>query len=118
MQAPKAQQDKAVDKKKYRPSQQTLSATFTAITAFYRYLMDEDITPGNPAQLAKKDCRHLLADSQVNEVKRLSEEQWQFLLDTASEMANGNSNYERNLFLVAILKTLFLRISELSERES
>ena len=118
MQAPKAQQDKAVDKKKYRPSQQTLSATFTAITAFYRYLMDEDITPGNPAQLSKKDCRHLLADSQVNEVKRLSEEQWQFLLDTASEMANSNSNYERNLFLVAILKTLFLRISELSERES
>ncbi|PCK04551.1 MAG: integrase [Alteromonadaceae bacterium] len=118
MQAPKSQQDKTVDKKKYQPSQQTLSATFTAITSFYRYLMDEDITPGNPAQLAKKDCRHLIAVSQVSEVKRLSEEQWQHLLDTALEMANSNSNYERNLFLVAILKTLFLRISEVSERES
>lgn len=29
------------DKKKYRPSQQTLHSTFTALNAFYKHLMDE-----------------------------------------------------------------------------
>ncbi|AGS39604.1 tyrosine-type recombinase/integrase [Cycloclasticus zancles] len=104
------------DKKKYRPSQQTLRATFTAIIAFYKYLMDEEYCVGNPAQLAKKDCRHFIKDAQVKDVKRLSEEQWLFLLETVTAMADDNSRFERNLFLIAALKTLFLRISEFSER--
>jgi integrase len=38
------------------------------------------------------------------------------MLDTAIEMANESALHERNLFIIATLKTLFLRISELSER--
>ncbi len=116
MQAPKSQQTKAIDKKKYRPSQQTLISSFTAVIAFYKYLMGEELCYGNPAQIAKKDCRHFITDSQVKEAKRLTESQWQYVLDTAVEMADKNVNYERNLFVIASLKTLFLRISELSER--
>lgn len=104
------------DKKKYRPSQETLNSTFTALSAFYRYLMDEEICYGNPVQIAKKDCRYFIKDAQVKETKRLSESQWQFLLDTAEAMADTDSKFERNLFLIASLKTLFLRISEFSER--
>ncbi len=104
------------NKKKYRPSQQSLQAMFTAVIAFYKYLMDEEYCLGNPAQIAKKDCRYFINDTQVKDVKRLSEEQWQFLLYTATKMAEEDSRYERNLFLIAALKTLFLRISEFSER--
>ncbi len=118
LQAPKSQDDKAVDKKKYRPSQQTLTSTFTAITAFYKYLMSEELCLGNPAQIAKKDCRYFITDSQVKEIKRLSEAQWQYVLDTAVNMADNDANCERNLFIIASLKTMFLRISELSEREN
>jgi len=118
IQAPKSQLNKDIDKKKYRPSQQTLIATFTAVIAFYKYLMGEELCLGNPAQIAKKDCRHFITDSQVKEVKRLTSDQWQYLLDTAVEMADENPIYERNLFVIASLKTLFLRISELSEREN
>ncbi|TQV77347.1 tyrosine-type recombinase/integrase [Aliikangiella marina] len=118
IQAPKSQQNKDIDKKKYRPSQQTLTSTFTAIIAFYKYLMNEELSYGNPAQIAKKDCRHFITDAQVKEAKRLTEIQWQFLLDTAVEMADANPIYERNLFVIASLKTLFLRISELSERKN
>ena len=118
LQAPKSQSNKTIDKKKYRPSQQTLIATFTAVIAFYKYLMNEELCFGNPAQIAKKDCRHFITDSQVKEVKRLSEAQWQYVLDTSIKMADDNSIYERNLFVIASLKTLFLRISELSEREN
>jgi len=104
------------DKKKYRPSLQSMNAMFTAIVAFYKYLMDEEACYGNPAQLAKKDCKRLVKDAQVKDVKRLSPDQWDLLLLTAKEMADEDPLYERNLFLLAALKTLFLRISELSER--
>ncbi len=112
----KSEKSENPDKKKYKPSQQTLTSTFTAIIAFYKYLMYEEICYGNPAQVAKKDCRYFIADAQVKEIRRLTEEQWQYALDTVSELADGDSRYERSLFLVAALKTLFLRISELSER--
>lgn len=102
---------------RYRPSQQSLIATFTGVIAFYRFLMEEEVCLGNPAQLAKRDCRYLVRDSQVQQIKRLTESEWQTLLQSASSMADGDDVYERNLFLIAALKTLFLRISELSERK-
>ncbi|PCI61013.1 MAG: integrase [Gammaproteobacteria bacterium] len=118
IQAPKNQKNITIDKKKYRPSQQTLTSTFTAIIVFYNYLMSEEICYGNPAHIAKKDCRHFIRDAQVKEVKRLTSLQWQYVLDTAVDLADEDITYERTLFVIAALKTLFLRISELSERET
>lgn len=115
MQAPKNHKAE-LDKRKYRPSQQTLTSMFTAITVFYHYLMAEELCYGNPAQIAKKDCKHFITDAQVKEIKRLTHVQWQYVLDTALALADEDANYERNLFVIAALKTLFLRISELSER--
>ena len=118
IQAPKNQPTLNIDKKKYRPSQQTLTSTFTAIIVFYNYLMSEEICYGNPAQIAKKDCRHFIRDAQVKEVKRLTSLQWKFVLDTAVDRADEDPTFERSLFVIAALKTLFLRISELSERDT
>ncbi len=117
IQAAKNQTHSISDKKKYRPSQQTLTSTFTAIVVFYHYLMAEELCYGNPAQIAKKDCKYFITDAQVKEIKRLSAKQWQYLLDTAVAMADQDEKYERNLFVIAALKTLFLRISELAERD-
>ena len=61
--------------------------------------MDEEFCFGNPVQIAKKDCRYFIKDAQVKNVKRLSEDQWDYLLKVAQA-----------------IKTLFLRISEFSER--
>lgn len=106
------------DKKKYRPSQETLHAMFTAVNAFYKHLTDEEYCYGNPVQIAKKDCRYLIKDAQVKDVKRLTEDQWNFLLKVSQTMAEADSRFERSLFLIASLKTLFLRISEYSERSN
>ncbi len=106
------------DKKRYRPSQQTLTASFTAVVAFYKYLMNEELCYGNPAQIAKKDCRYFIKDAQVKEVRRLSTDQWQYVLDISTELADADPKYERSLFIIAALKTLFLRISEVSERKT
>lgn len=105
------------DKKKYKPSQETLKSLFTGVVAFYKYLMSEEICYGNPAQIAKSDCRYFIADAQVKDIRRLTEDQWQYVLDIALTAAENNDDYERSLFVIASLKTLFLRISELSERK-
>ncbi|EGG94963.1 site-specific recombinase, phage integrase family [gamma proteobacterium IMCC1989] len=105
------------DKKKYKPSQETLKSLFTGVVAFYKYLMSEEVCYGNPAQIAKSDCRYFIADAQVKDIRRLTEDQWQYVLDIALTAAENNDDYERSLFVIASLKTLFLRISELSERK-
>lgn len=104
------------DRKKYQPSQETLKSTFTGIIAFYKYLMNEEICYGNPAQIAKTDCRYFITDAQVKEIRRLTEDQWHYVLDIARELADSDQVYERTLFVIATMKTLFLRVSELSER--
>ncbi|GAB3272524.1 tyrosine-type recombinase/integrase [Parahaliea aestuarii] len=106
------------DKKKYRPSQQTLAATFTGIIAFYKYLMNEEYLYGNPAQIAKADCRHFIQDAQVKEPRRLTEAQWLYVFNVAKKLADEDPKHERSLFVICALKTLFLRISELSERKN
>lgn len=106
------------DKKKYQPSQQTLAAMFTAITVFYKYLMNEEYAYGNPAQIARTDCRHFIRDAQIKEIHRLSEFQWQYVFNVALNQANKDPLHERDLFIICALKTLFLRISELSERKN
>lgn len=107
-----------LDTRRYRPSQATLDATFAALSSFYNYLAQEEILFSNPAQFAKKDCKYFIKDAQVKEIRRLTEEQWDYVLRTATQLANESPDYERSLFIVACLKTLFLRISELSERRN
>ncbi len=114
----KTQTDKAPNKKKYKPSQQTLNAMFSALSSFYKYLMNEEYLFGNPSQIARPDCRHFIKDAQVKEVRRLTEEQWDYVLKVASKLAQEDHIYERSLFVVTALKVLFLRISELSERKN
>ena len=113
---PKHDKTHEPDVKQYRPSQQTLTSTFVALSALYRHLIDEEICFGNPIPLAKRDCKHLIKDSQVKHISRLTEHQWQYVLDTAIAMADDDALYERHLFIIATMKTLFLRLSELSER--
>lgn len=106
------------DKKKYRPSPKSIQAMFSAVIGLYAHLMDNEKIMGNPAMLAKKDYKkHRVVDKSIKETKRLDQQQWQFLLETARQMAEENPMLERNLFLLATMKTLFLRISELSERD-
>ena len=69
--------------------------------------MVEEYASGNPAQIAKSDCRHFIKDAQVSDVKRLSAQQWDCVLQTVTQMADEDSLYERSLFVIAALKTLF-----------
>ncbi|WOH38397.1 tyrosine-type recombinase/integrase [Thalassotalea fonticola] len=119
---PKAQRLANVDHKQkklnYKCSQDTLKATFSVLNVYYDYLVTEDYAFGNAIASVKKDCPFLIKDSSFTEVKRLSSLQWDYILESATKMADENEDHERTLFIIASLKTLYLRISELSERNN
>lgn len=119
---PKAQRLDTIDYKQkklnYQCSQDALKATFSVLNVFYDYLVTEDYAFGNAIASVKKDCPYLIKDASFTEVKRLSSLQWDYILESSIKMANEDTNHERTLFIIATLKTLYLRISELSERNN
>jgi len=115
-----SEQDKEikVDKKDYQPSIESLKACFVALNAFYEFLMLEEYTEGNPVKVSKKRCPYFVEDTTSKDVMRLTDLQWDVIVDTAEKIAHENSRYERHLFLVMAVKALKLRISELGVRKS
>ncbi|MDO6564636.1 site-specific integrase [Amphritea sp. 1_MG-2023] len=89
---------------------------FSNLSVFFNYLMAEDYAPGNHIPIVKKNCPYLRQETGINTARRLSELQWEYLLSAAKSMADTDVQHERTLFVVATLKSLKLRISELSER--
>ena len=108
---------KLQDISEYKPSRESLLSIFTALSAFYKHLMDLELVYGNPSGIAKKDCKHLIKDAQVKSFDRLTENQWEKVKDTAFDLADQDDKYIRSLFIIIALKVLFLRVSELSERD-
>ena len=119
---PKAQRLDNIDyqkkKQNYQCSQDNLKATFSVLNVYYDYLVTEDYAFGNAIASVKKDCPYLIKDSSFTEVKRLSSLQWDYILESTTKMADDNEDHERTLFIIASLKTLYLRVSELSERSN
>lgn len=89
---------------------------FSNLSVYYNYLMAEDYALGNQIPIVKKNCPYLLQETGINVAKRLSELQWDYLLNSATTLADTNPQHERTLFVIASLKSLKLRISELSDR--
>lgn len=99
----------------YRPSQESLIATFTAISVLYQHAQMEEICDKNFVPVVKKSCPYLVKQVQRKTPDTLSELQWEYVLGITKEMADQDPQYERNLFIIVSLKTLYLRVSELSE---
>jgi len=97
-------------------SGEAMKICFSAIACFYDYLVDEGYAVGNPIPAIRKQSPYLIKGATQKSIKRLSDLQWQYVLDCARSAADHNPQYERMLFVVALLKTLYLRVSELSDR--
>ena len=99
-----------------RISQQTISSMFTALNVFYKFAILEEKTFTNFVPVVKKNCPYLITQSQINQPDTLSDIQWEYVFGITKDLATEDPNLERNLFTLACLKGLYLRISELSER--
>ena len=106
--------NKALNPADYVVSQPAVRATFTALSSFYDYLTDEKLIPVNPVSLIRQKSKFIRKDQNQALVRRISNLQWDYVLETAERMANEEpETHERTLFVMSLLFGLYLRISEL-----
>ena len=102
------------DSAHYAPSHAATKAIFTALSSFYDYLQTEMVIASNPVKAIRQKSKFIRKDQQPAVVRRLSNLQWDYLIDTAEQMANDDPHeHERTLFVISALFGMYLRVSEL-----
>ncbi len=105
---------KTPNKSDYLLSEKAFKALFAIISSFYTYLMQAEYTLINPTLLIRQKSKYYKKKPFSNQVRRLSELQWGYVIETAEMMAEENpKKYARTLFIMNILYGMYLRISEL-----
>jgi site-specific recombinase XerD len=103
-------------KKNYELSEKTFKVLFAIIGSFYTYLLQEEYTLINPTALIRQKSKYFRKHQSATPIRRLSEVQWGYVIETAEIMAKENSDqYARTLFIMNALYGMYLRISELVE---
>ncbi len=96
-------------------SDASLREIFAILSSFYNYLINEEATEFNPIALIRQKSKFLRKQQGKVKIRRLSELQWAYLIETAELMAaNAPQKHERTLFIITALYAMFLRISELT----
>lgn len=103
------------NEKFYILSQSALQAIFAILSSFFNYLEQEEHTFGNPIAQIRQKSKFLRKHQSKRTIRRLSELQWIYIIETAEKMANENpAQHERTLFIMNALFAMYLRISELA----
>jgi site-specific recombinase XerD len=103
------------DKASYAPSNGSVKELLAIIGSFFQYLQMEEYTVSNPVALIRQKSKFVQKRQGHTTVRRLSQQQWQMLIDTAEQLADENpESHERSLFMVSVLYGMYLRISELA----
>lgn len=102
------------NKKNYELSEKAFKALFAIIGSFYNYLIQEEYTLINPTLLIRQKSKFYKKKKTSQPIRRLSELQWGYVIETADMMAReNNEQYARTLFIMNALYGMYLRISEL-----
>lgn len=106
------------NKAHYKLSQKAIREIFTVTSSFYNTLLQEGLIKSNPVALIKQKSRYLQKQQQKDHIRRLTDRQWQYCLETAKLMADKEpKKYERLRFIITALYLMYLRISELTATE-
>lgn len=113
---------KSAFKKGQRPDKAEYSASNTAIKqilaitgSFFQYLQLEEYMFINPVAMIRQKSKFVQKRQGQTRVRRLSNQQWQTVIDTVTRMADHEpQKHERTLFILSALYGMYLRISELA----
>ncbi len=106
------------DKNDYDLSQGSLKEVFSILSSFFSYLIQEEYVSANPVAAIRQKSQFIRKSQSKPKIRRLSELQWQYVINTAKELAENNPTaHERTLFMMSILYSMYLRISELAANE-
>lgn len=103
------------EKNNYALSEKAVRVLFAVISSFYNYLIQEEYTLINPVLLIRQKSKYIKKNQTVSVIRRLSEVQWGYVIETAEIMAHENpEKHARTFFIMNTLYGMYLRISELS----
>ena len=108
-----AQDGKTPSKKLYAPSQASIQAIFSVLSSFYDYLVEEEIIDNNPVKAIRQKSKFLRKDHNRAIVRRISNLQWDYVIETVAQLADVDQSHERTLFIMNCLFAMYLRVSEL-----
>jgi site-specific recombinase XerD len=96
-------------------SETALRELLAILSSFYSYLQQEEYVEVNPVSLIRQKSKFVRRHQTIRPIRRLSELQWNYVIETAEHLAQQNaSKHERTLFVMSILYAMYLRISELA----
>ncbi len=99
-------------------SNSALSAMLAILSTFYTFLQQEQIYQLNPVRMLRQKKRLIQQHQQTSRVTRkLSQLQWQTVMNCARDACISCEQGERSLFILSILYLLSLRISEIAISE-
>ncbi len=102
---------------RYSITPSSLKQAFTICCSFYDFLLEQNRLLDNPFRAIENPGRFFEKPTPSIEDKVLNPLQWAFIVETAEWMAHHDpERHERTLFVVTILFSLYLRISELAGR--
>lgn len=105
------------DAGEYNAPHATLQLIFSSCTTFYSFLNVDGHQIGNPFSAIKQKGKLIGSKPEQRDSKSLTQLEWEFLLETAEMMANEDSKYERTLFIIVALFSMYLRIGDLAGNE-
>lgn len=109
------QHGKAPSTKGYKLSDAAIRAILRILSTYFSFLEMEDYVRTNPVKRIRQKSKFVRAQPAQQQVRRLSELQWDYVIETAEHMATENPQHERTLFVLSALYGMYLRISELVE---
>ena len=105
---------KKPDINQFKLSNGALKQLFAILSTFYNYLLQEEYATANPVALIRQKSKFIRKQQGASKIRRLSELQWQYAIKIAKELAeNDPDTHERTLFIMSILYSMYLRVSEL-----
>ncbi len=96
----------------YRMSQGSVGQVFAVCGSFFQHAIDEGLTEVNPFRAVKQKSIYKQRNTVDVASRSLTQLQWSYVIETAELMAAENALYERTLFIVATLFSMYLRVSD------
>lgn len=97
-------------------SQASVARQFSFMNMLFEEMVEYDLVPKNPIPKARKESPVVIRNTDERPPKIFSRDYWKDLFNALESLADNDPQYERPLFIFAIMKSCYLRVSELSER--
>ncbi len=99
-------------------SQGAIQEVFAILSTYFNFLIADEYVDINPVALMRQKSKFIQKNQQSAPVRRLSNLQWQTVIETVEEMAAHEPHkHERTRFILHAMYGMYLRISELTASE-